>query len=150
VRAWRPECRFGRAVPLAVVGRPGVSREHAVDFDECLERDELVFLRVPAPARGASATALAGGLERTARRAADRWRALGREGEPPIVTMLPALDAQGRHWLTTERQLAMARAIQRAGLAHLGTRPVAADGELPLGLLEPRPAQLEVRTTGRR
>jgi biofilm PGA synthesis lipoprotein PgaB len=150
VRAWRPECRFGRAVPLAAAARPGVSREHAVDFDECLERDELVFVRVPAPARGASAPALAGGLERTARRAADRWRALGREGAPPIVTMLPALDAQGRNWLTSERQLAMAIAVQRAGLAHIGTRPVAADGELPLGLLEQKASVPAVKTAGRR
>jgi biofilm PGA synthesis lipoprotein PgaB len=150
VRAWRPECRFARAVPLAVVGRAGASREHAVDLDECFLRDELVFLRVPAPARGASVPALAGGLERSVRRAVDRWRALGHHGEPPIVAMLPALDAQGRHWLTSERQLVMADAVRKAGLAHLGTRPVAAEGELPIGLLEARASEPAVRSAGRR
>lgn len=150
VRAWRPECRFGRAVPLAVAGRPGVSPGHAVDLDECLRRDDLVFLRVPPPAPGAPAAVLAGGLERTARRAVDRWRASGRPGEPPIVTMLPARDAHGRRWLDAERQLALARAVRRAGLAHVGTRPVAATGELPIGLLDVRPGDPAVRAAGRR
>jgi biofilm PGA synthesis lipoprotein PgaB len=148
VRAWRPECRFGRAVPAAVATRPGVSAACAMELEDCLEHDDLVFLRVPAPRHGAPAGATAGELERAARQAAARWRAPGRTGEPPIVAMLPARDAHERHWLPAERQLAMAHAARRAGFAHLGTRPVAAEGELPLGLLEasePEPAVKSAR-----
>jgi hypothetical protein len=50
--------------------------------------------------------------------------------------MLPAWDVRAHGWIAADTQQAMAVAALRAGLLHLGTYPVAAEGALPIGLLD--------------
>lgn len=146
VHAWRPECRFARCVPGSVVARIGVERESAVDLDECWSRDELTVVSAGEGARDGEPRT----IEQLARRAVRRWRAGGGAGDVPLLLMLAARDPGTHRGVNAGRQQAMAEAARRGGLVHLGTRPVAAEGELPLGLLDPRVPTPAVRTADRR
>lgn len=149
VRAWRPDCRFARVVPEGAVERAGVDPRSAVDFDECLARDELVVVAAAAGTRGGPPSAAA--VERAAKRTTARWRATGaagppRTGAPPVLLMLPAYDRARHGWVPAAAQQAMADAALRAGMVHLGTAPIAARGELPIGLLDDGLEPADART----
>ena len=70
------------------------------------------------------------------------WRAsLPRRAaaQPPVLLLLPAYDLHAHDWIGAGEQREMAAAALRSGLFHLGTSPVAAEGALPVGLLDPGP-----------
>jgi hypothetical protein len=146
VRAWRPECRFGRCVPADVVRHAGVDSRHSQDYADCLAHDDLTVIDSGEPGRGHDRVA-PHEVERLARQAVARWRAArlrGSDGEPPVLLMLPAYDVHSHDWIAASAQREMAVAALRAGLRQLGTCPVAAEGVLPTGLLgdvESRPAE---------
>ena len=146
VRAWRPGARFARVVPAAVFERSGADPATSIDLDDCLAHDDLVFFETSNAVRDGSPQA----VERLARRAVTRWRAAGHTGEPPFVFMLAARDRDTHAWIPAARQQGQATAAQRGGLVHLGTTPVAAEGELPLGLLDTRALVPAVKAASRR
>ena len=136
VRAWRPECRFGRIVPQDVVQQSGLSESYAMNLEDLFTRDELALTPLVAPGRGSSPQEVSLTTERLARRAASRWYRLGRTGEVPVVFLIPARDARDGRAVPSEFQVAMARALHRVGLSHRGSMAPMAAGELPLGLLD--------------
>jgi biofilm PGA synthesis lipoprotein PgaB len=138
VRAWRPECRFGRIAPQGVIERPGLNTESSMSLEAALERDELVISPLRAPRSGSSAHIVRATTEKLARRAAERWYGLGRGGEVPIVFLIPSLEAGTGRAVPEELQVAMARALNHVGLSNSGSLAPAAGGELPLGLLQSR------------
>ncbi len=146
VRAWRPGARFARVVPAASLERTGVDPASSIDLDDCFRRDDLVLLETSSAVRDGSPAA----VERLARRAMARWRTLGHRDEAPVVFMLAARDRDTHAWLPAARQQGQATAAQRAGLVHLGTTPVSAEGELPVGLLDTRARVPAVRTAAKR
>ena len=133
VRAWRPLARFARLVPAAAVDRGGADPATSIDLDECFVNDDIVVIEDGAALRDASPVA----VERFARRVSARWRNSGRKGPPSVMLMLPARARNGAG-LSAARQQGLATAALRGGLVHLGTSPVQAQGELPLGLLDTR------------
>ena len=147
VRAWRPECRFARRLPAAAVERSGVDPASAADLDDSFAHDELAVVDAGRSARKPASPAT---VERLARRAVARWRGVRRPGAVPLLLMLAARDARTHAWLRAARQQAQATAALRAGLVHLGTAPVAAEGELPLGLLDSRAPAAPVKGASRR
>ncbi|MEQ1831584.1 MAG: polysaccharide deacetylase family protein [Candidatus Eisenbacteria bacterium] len=146
VRAWRPGARFARVVPAAAFERSGVDPGTSIDLGDCLEHDDLVLFETSNAVRDGSPAA----IERLARRAVTRWRAMGRPGEAPIVFMLAARDPDTHAWIPAARQQGQATAAQRGGLVHLGTTPVTSEGELPLGLLDTRTRVSTVKAASRR
>jgi poly-beta-1,6-N-acetyl-D-glucosamine N-deacetylase len=153
VRAWRPECRFARAIPAEVVMRSGVDPRFALDYAECLASDDFTVVMAGAathPGRPPSVRE----VERLARRAVARWNADPRSAHasvpPPVLLMLPAYDLAAQRWIATDAQQAMAGAALRAGVFHLGSFPIAAEGELPAGLLDDRTRSFPGSTTSRR
>lgn len=145
VRAWRPLCRFARVLPAACVEKPGTDMASMADLDESFASDELVIIEDGTALDEASPEA----VQRFARRASARWQRTGRPGAPPVMFMLPARATTGA-WLPAARQQALATAALRGGLVHLGSSPVQAAGELPLGLLDPRPAAPPVRAASKK
>ena len=77
-------------------------------------------------------------IERFARRGVARWQATHVRGDVPLLLMLSAYDRGTRAWIGAVRQQAQATAALHAGITHLGTTPIAAQGELPIGLLDNR------------
>lgn len=133
VRAWRPLCRFARVLPAAAVEKPGTDPGTAADLDECFAAGDLVVI-----GDGPAATShTPAAVERFARQAAARWRRSGRTGPPGVLLMLPSRTPGGDR-LPAARQQGLATAALRGGLVHLGSTPVSAEGELPLGLLDVR------------
>jgi biofilm PGA synthesis lipoprotein PgaB len=143
VRAWRPGCRFGRSVPAEVAERRGLDPHLAQDFDECLRLDDLTVVTLGS--RGGRPSA--GAIRKLARTAVGRWRAVHPgepAGPPPVLLVLPAFDLRAHDWIPASAQQAMAAAALEAGLVDLGTGPIAAAGEMPIGLLDDparRPAE---------
>lgn len=138
VRAWRPECRFARIAPQAVIERSGMSEEFAMSLEDSYARGELVITSMRAPLAGTSPYAAAAATQRLARRAADRWLRLGRGGEVPVVMLIPSREPRSGREVPSDVQVAMARALDRAGLSNGGSLATSLGGELPLGLLESR------------
>jgi biofilm PGA synthesis lipoprotein PgaB len=136
VLAWRPECRFGRIVPQEVVEQPGTSATYAMSLEDLFAHDEVALAPLVAPGRGSSAQEVSLNTEKLARRAASRWYRLRREGEVPVVFLIPARDPRDGRAVPSEFQVAMARALNRVGLYHRGSLAPMAAGELPLGLLD--------------
>ncbi len=153
VRAWRPECRFARVLPAGVVLRAGVDPGTAQDFSECLAHDDLTIV-VPDSPRGGVPAWSARDVRHLAQRALARWDATARVSDaavaPPVLLLLPAYDLRAERWLGAGAQQALATAALGEGLVHLGTCPVAAEGELPIGLLDDRTRAATVPDTQRR
>ena len=136
VLAWRPECRFGRIVPQDVVEQPGTNAAYAMSLEDLFGHDEMAMTPLVAPGRGSSPQEVSLTTEKLARRAASRWYRLRREGEVPVVFLIPARDPRDGRAVPSEFQVAMARALHRVGLYHRGSLAPMAAGELPLGLLD--------------
>ncbi|HTR96921.1 MAG TPA: polysaccharide deacetylase family protein [Candidatus Acidoferrales bacterium] len=151
VRAWRPECRFARVVPAEVVERDGPDERFAQDFSDDLASGELSVVTLPAGRRGRAPSAHDAG--RLARRAVSRWRAgagAGTAAPPPVLLLVPAYDLEAHRWIPAQAEQAMATAALHEGIADLGLSPVAAEGDLPLGMLDPRTPAPAVRDASRR
>ena len=146
IRTWRPGAKFARVVPAATLERSGVDAASSIDLDDCLKRDDFVLVEASSAVRDGSPAA----IERLARRAVARWQAQGHRGDAPVVFMLAARDRDTQAWLPAARQQGQATAAQRAGLVHLGTTPVGAEGELPLGLLDTRARVPNVKAVSKR
>jgi biofilm PGA synthesis lipoprotein PgaB len=148
VRAWRPDCRFACSIDAGAVEANGTRGGFEPELEACLREDDLTVVRVYPWMRDANrdSTRWAG---RVARRAIERWKSIrppasrsGGDPAPassanvPVLLMLEAYDWKAGRWIPAGAQQAMATAALRAGIAHLGSYPVAAAGELPVGLLE--------------
>lgn len=151
VRAWRPQCQFGRVVAPQVIEKAGVNPAHSVSLEDCYNNGEMVVVSIPVPSMLIAGTGLPeSATERLARRAVQRWRALGHSEPAPVMFLVPARDARAKRELAADRQHALAAAARRGGLASLGSGMVAAEGDLAVGLLERRPIQAPVRNASKR
>lgn len=129
VRAWRPQCRFGRVLYPSVLGSRGVDPEFAQDIGECLRRDDLV---VVSALPGDDSAALARQAALVARNAG--------AGAAPLLLRFHAYDPVADRWLAGGTLERMIHDAERAGVSDVGLyRVMPHGGELPDGLL--RPAQ---------
>ncbi len=144
VRAWRPQCRFARVLPAQTIERVGIDAATSSDLDESFRAGELVVIDGTTFADPTPES-----FERFARQARTRWLRAGHAGDAPVLLMIPARRADGA-WIPAARQQALATAALRGGLVHLGSSPVQAQGELPLGLLDARPALPATRAATQR
>ena len=118
----------------------GVSSNQSATLEDCYASDELVVVPLRIPSMLVAGTGLPQGeTERLARRAVSRWRALGHHDAAPVMFLVPSREPRSRRALPADRQQALAAAARRGGLVYLGAGFVAAEGELPVGLLERRP-----------
>ncbi|OGF18255.1 MAG: hypothetical protein A2W00_15385 [Candidatus Eisenbacteria bacterium RBG_16_71_46] len=144
VRAWRPECVFGRRVGAAVAQRRGVHPDRAQDFERVLRDGDLavVMLDPPALGHGEQGVRAVGAL---ARAVLARWTPPGlRPLEmPPILLELAARGPAEGAWVPGRDLAAMAWAWKRAGIGHLGLDPLPPRaGDFPPRLLEaPAPGE---------
>lgn len=136
VRSWRPECRFARVLSPGVLDRAGVDARVAQDFEESLAHDDFTLVELGVAGEGCSAER----VTRTARRAVARAARGHQASGPSLLLMLPTRDARTGVGIAPTTQLAWASAALRAGMRHMATGPVSAEGPLPLGLLDVRPA----------
>jgi poly-beta-1,6-N-acetyl-D-glucosamine N-deacetylase len=128
VRAWRPQCRFGRVLYPSVLGSRGVDPDFAQDVVECLRRDDLVV--VSALPEDAS--------EALARQAAQLVRDAG-AGAAPLALRFHAYDPLADHWLAAGTLERLIRGAERAGVADVGLyRVMPQGGEFPDLLLRPQ------------
>ncbi|MEO7843589.1 MAG: poly-beta-1,6-N-acetyl-D-glucosamine N-deacetylase PgaB [Candidatus Eisenbacteria bacterium] len=134
VRAWRPQCRFGRVIDPSALGREGVDPEFAQDAGECVRLDDLVVVPArPGPGEAgddpaAWAAALAGQASRVARSA-------GAHGAP-ILLRFDAHDAATKRGLDGAVLTRMIRGAEGAGIRDVGIRRITpTGGDLPDGLL---------------
>ena len=140
VRAWRPDCEFGRVIPAPIVDRTGAPAGFSQDYELSLRDHDLTVLR--APARSVLRWTVPGPrVGELARFAVKRWSPPpGRGPEPaPVMIELQACDASRRRWAAGKELRAMAREARAAGVVHLGVACVTADlGDIPERLLEGR------------
>ena len=123
-------------MPQDVVEQPGTNATYAMSLEDLFAHDEVALTPLVAPGRGSSPQEVSLDTEKLARRAASRWYRLRREGEVPVVFLIPARDPRDGRAVPSEFQVAMARALHRVGLYHRGSLAPMAAGELPLGLLD--------------
>jgi biofilm PGA synthesis lipoprotein PgaB len=135
VTAWRPDCRFARCLSADVLNHAGVDAGHAQALGDGLAHDELIVI-APGGEGNPGERVTVRSVERLARRAVAAARSAGEAGPPPVMLLLPTYDARAHRWIEPSTQQEFAAAALRAGLTHLGTGPVAAEGPLPVGLLE--------------
>lgn len=130
VTQWRPDCRFARCVNAADA-RP--------DDGESAPYLQVVEVGNEPGATGHVSAAAVGKL---ARRVASRWK--GKDvAAPGVMLLLPAYDRSAHEWFDARTQQECAAAALAAGIVHLGTSPVAAEGPTPVGLLDTGPARAE-------
>ncbi len=144
VRAWRPECRFGRNLYAPVVERAGVHPQFAQDLERTLRDGDLAVVMAYAHMEGHAGDAerWAGTLARHAvRRAQDQARLLpSTAADPPILFKLQAYDWEEEAWIPGATLLGMARAARAAGIRQLGVYPILpSEGDLPTDLLRAPP-----------
>jgi poly-beta-1,6-N-acetyl-D-glucosamine N-deacetylase len=145
VRAWRPECKFGRKLYAPAVERAGVHPLFAQDLEGTLRDGDLAVVMAYANTEGHARDAArwAGTLARLAvRRTQARPGAgpAGRDGrtEASIMFQLQAYDWEQDSWIPAATLLDVARAARAEGIVQFGVTPVLPnDGELPTDLLRP-------------
>jgi biofilm PGA synthesis lipoprotein PgaB len=143
VRAWRPECKFGRVVHAPVVERNGIDPSTSQDFARVLSANDLTVVVIDPRAQGHARDAArwTGDL---ARRARARWKpAPGHEGDPaPEIFQLEAYDAGAGRPVSAKELAAEAAAARKSGIASLGVFPIDLDrSEIPDRLLEGLPPE---------
>ncbi len=141
VRAWRPECRFGRIVDAAVVEVSGVHPGLAQDYARIV-RDQDVTIVAADPARTGHDSDAARWVERVGRRAVDRAKPSRNDptANARVVLELTALDRRQGRWAAARDLIALVAAARRGRISQLGVVPVTPDsGELPASLLEASP-----------
>ncbi len=141
VRAWRPDCEFGRSVPAPVVEADGVHAGLSQDFGRIARDDGLVVVMAYAWAAGHGADASAW-VGRLGRRAVTRWNAARGAAQTTLPPAAPVLELQtydgsGDRWIPAARLGSMVAALRRAGVANVGLCPVTADdGEFSARMFE--------------
>jgi biofilm PGA synthesis lipoprotein PgaB len=132
VRAWRPQCRFGRVVPEPVARGGGLDPARAQSLEECRRRDDLVVVRAAPPADGPDADheAWAETL------AAQAVRSVAGAAEAPVLLQFELRDPVSGAWLSPAAAEALVRGARRGGATSLGVGPVSpVSGPAPAGLL---------------
>jgi hypothetical protein len=137
VRAWRPECRFGRSVDADVVDIAGVHEGVAQDYARIV-RDNDIAIVVAEPWRDNRGAETSRWVERIGRRALDRARKA--TPAPPTTRTLVEVSAfdrdRGRWMMASDLTESMA-ALKRAKVTQLGVGPVTpAAGDLPTALFD--------------
>jgi biofilm PGA synthesis lipoprotein PgaB len=87
VRAWRPECKFGRTIDASVVETAGVHPALAQDYAQCLRDYDLTVVAAHPPARRGVHEA-GGWIGPLARRAVERWRSSA--ASRPFASRVPS------------------------------------------------------------
>jgi biofilm PGA synthesis lipoprotein PgaB len=163
VRAWRPECRFGRVYDAVAAGVPGIDAGSSQDLDQAFVDGDLAVVALrPAASRSADPGTARRELRRAgedlARRVVKRWKAhqgrtpaagaaaLSRRSPPPVLVELEARvpDDPAGAWASGSALAATLAGVRGAGIASLGIRPLTPEGgDLHARLLDggtPRPA----------
>jgi len=144
VRAWRPECKFGRALYAPTVEKAGAHPLFSQDLEATLRDGDLaVILAYPnTEGHAPDAARWAGTLAKLAVR---RIQALSgvapaRNGsaETSILFQFQAYDWEQESWIPAATLLDMARAARAAGIVQFGLYPVLpSEEDLPSDLLRP-------------
>lgn len=145
VRAWRPECRFGRTIDLAAADAPGIHAGSSQDLEQGFADGDLTVLPVPAPGASVGAGEVSGARrdpkrvgEEIARRVVQRWRAylkhpgvpapaLGAATPPPVLLELHAVDDPDA-WSPPRSLAATISGARRGGIASFGVHPLVPNG----------------------
>jgi poly-beta-1,6-N-acetyl-D-glucosamine N-deacetylase len=137
VRAWRPQCRFGRVVDEPVARRGGLDPARAQDLGECRQRDDLVVVRAVPPAAGSDADREAWAEALAAQTVRSGAGAAG----APVLFQFEWRDPASGAWLSPGAAESLIRGARRGGAASLGVGPVCpVEGPAPAGLLRPAAA----------
>jgi biofilm PGA synthesis lipoprotein PgaB len=148
VRAWRPQCRFGRVVGEPVARSGGLRPDLAQDLEECRRADDLVVVRAAPPV----STSEAGDevwAEGLAQAVAARSPAAGNAVASPVLLQFETRDPATGTWLTDAALEALMRGARRGGASSLGVAPVSpVAGPAPEGLLRPPPPPAPAITEG--
>jgi biofilm PGA synthesis lipoprotein PgaB len=121
VRAWRPQCKFGRVVPTDVVQWNGAHPDFAQDFRVCVGNYDLTVVMAATP-RGLTDT----DVEILARQAMrpSVWSCVAAGSEAQLVLSLPTSSARGTDRVSNADLQNWVMTAQQAGVASFAVHPV--------------------------